>query len=170
MLKENDRDTSSLKWAGHRALLNLSRSKILNDGTDAKEMKVVTIDVITDIDTARHVATELLFCIFKLCVQSVHALLSEFADEVSCEKFIERANCSETSRSDRCVRASVRVDDSPKTPILSVHGRIEVYRQDMLLECSGAYKSVDNIVVFHVERKLADYAIKVNFGSPAGMS
>ncbi len=56
-MKENDRDPSSLKRAGYRALLNLSRSKILNDGTDAKELKVVTIDVITDIDTARHVAT-----------------------------------------------------------------------------------------------------------------
>jgi hypothetical protein len=57
VLKENDRDASSLKRAGYRALLNLSRSKILNDGTDAKELKVVTVDVITDIDTARHVAT-----------------------------------------------------------------------------------------------------------------
>jgi hypothetical protein len=57
VLKENDRDASSLKRAGYRALFNLSRSKILNDGTDAKEVKVVTIDVITDIDTARHVAT-----------------------------------------------------------------------------------------------------------------
>jgi hypothetical protein len=57
VLEENDRDTSSLKRAGYLALINVSRSKILNDGTDAKEMKVVTIDVITDIDTARHVAT-----------------------------------------------------------------------------------------------------------------
>ena len=57
VLKENDRDASSLKRAGYRALLNLSRGKVLNDGTDAKELKVVTIDVITDVDTARHVAT-----------------------------------------------------------------------------------------------------------------
>ncbi len=73
------------------------------------------------------------------------------------------------------MRASMRVDDSPKTPILSslfrcMHGRIEVYRQDMLLEFSGAYESVDNIVVFHGERKLADYVVKVNFGRSAGMS
>jgi len=57
VLKENERDTSSLKRSRYRALLNLSGSKILNDSTDAKELKVVTIDVITDIDTARHVAT-----------------------------------------------------------------------------------------------------------------
>lgn len=73
------------------------------------------------------------------------------------------------------MRTSVWVDDSPKKPILSglfrcVHGGIEVYRQDMLLEFSGAYKSVDRIVVFHGERKLADYVVKVNFGRPAGMS
>jgi hypothetical protein len=48
-----------------------------------------------------------------------------------------------------------------------VHGRIEVYRQDMLLEFSGADKSVDNIVVFHGERKLADYVVEVNFGRHA---
>ncbi len=121
VLKENDRDTSSLKRASYLALPNLSRSKILNDGTDAKKVKVVTIDVITDVYTARHIAPQLLFCILKLCVQSIHALLSEFDDEVSCEKFIEGANCSKASGSDRSVRASLRVNDSPKTPILGIN-------------------------------------------------
>jgi hypothetical protein len=40
----------------------------------------------------------------------------------------------------------------------------------MLREFSGAYESVDNIVVFHIERKLADYGVKVNFGRPAGIN
>jgi hypothetical protein len=40
----------------------------------------------------------------------------------------------------------------------------------MLFEFWGAYESVDDIVVFHVERKLADYVVKVNFGGNAGMS
>ena len=57
VLKVNDRDTSSLMRAGYRALLNLSGTKILNDGTDAKEMKFVIIDAITDIDTVRQVST-----------------------------------------------------------------------------------------------------------------
>jgi hypothetical protein len=57
VLKENDRDTSSLMRAGYRALLNLPGTKILNDGTDAKELKFVIIDAITDIDTVRQVAT-----------------------------------------------------------------------------------------------------------------
>ncbi len=72
------------------------------------------------------------------------------------------------------MRASLRVDDAPRTPILSsllrsVHSRIEVYRQDMLLEFSGTYESVDNAVIFHVERKLADDVVKVNFGGSAGL-
>jgi len=55
-LKENDRNNSNLMRAGYRALLNLSGTKILNDGTDVKELKFVIIVAITDIDTARQVA------------------------------------------------------------------------------------------------------------------
>jgi hypothetical protein len=57
VLKENDRDTSSLNRAGNRALPNLSGTKILDDGTHKKILEVEIIDILTDIDTALHVAT-----------------------------------------------------------------------------------------------------------------
>lgn len=59
MLKENDGHTTISLRTGYRALLNFSPSQNLDDGTDPKEPKVVIrdIDVLTDIDTVRHVAT-----------------------------------------------------------------------------------------------------------------
>ena len=71
MSKIYDRDRSILFFrAGYRALSNIVRGKILDDGTDVKVLKVVKPGVFLDIFTTWQVPTKLLSCIFELCVPS----------------------------------------------------------------------------------------------------